>query len=143
MGPPSTGYFDRLMAMARGKIKIMTIAAELSGAAEFTAYAVSKGVTISIGHTLANAADLQAAVDAGERQLVTPPAARSHARNVCLLQVRACSPTSATACRMRSTATTTSVNAHPPRYVLLPLHARVVVAVISGQPLQIGARLRA
>ena len=67
MGPPSTEYFDRLCDMARGKIKIMTIAAELPGAAEFTAYAVSRGVTISIGHSLASGEDLQNAVAAGAR----------------------------------------------------------------------------
>ena len=65
MSPPSTEYFDRLLALARGKVAIMTIAAELPGAAEFTRYAVSKGVAISNGHSLASAEDLAAITEAG------------------------------------------------------------------------------
>ena len=41
MGPPCTLYFDRLLQLARGKVALMTIAAELPGAAEFTRHAVS------------------------------------------------------------------------------------------------------
>jgi N-acetylglucosamine-6-phosphate deacetylase len=65
MGPPDIEYFDRLLALARGKVAIMSIAAELPGAAEFTRHAVSKGVTISVGHSLATAEDLAAVAEAG------------------------------------------------------------------------------
>jgi N-acetylglucosamine-6-phosphate deacetylase len=67
MGPPSIDYFERLLALARGRISIMTIAAELPGAAEFTRHAVSRGVTISIGHSLASGDELSAAAAAGAR----------------------------------------------------------------------------
>eukprot|EP01047_Picozoa_sp_COSAG01_P112483 COSAG01_NODE_41236_length_454_cov_0.667606_1_plen_151_part_11 len=69
MGPPSIDYFERLLALARGRISIMTIAAELPGAAEFIRHAVSRGVTISIGHSLASGDELSTAAAAGARHM--------------------------------------------------------------------------
>ena len=56
---------DRWQALARGHLIVMTIAAERPGAAELTAHAVSKGLTISLGHHLARAEHIKACADAG------------------------------------------------------------------------------
>jgi N-acetylglucosamine-6-phosphate deacetylase len=47
----------------------VTIAAELEGAAEFTRHAASKGITVSVGHSLATAADLETVAEAGATML--------------------------------------------------------------------------
>ena len=51
---PDRGLFDRLMAAAEGKVRILTLAAELPGAAELTRHAVACGVTVSCGHQTAH-----------------------------------------------------------------------------------------
>jgi N-acetylglucosamine-6-phosphate deacetylase len=62
---PSIELFDRFQQAARGHISLLTIAPELSGAADLILYATSVGVRCSLGHTNAVAADAYAAVDAG------------------------------------------------------------------------------
>ncbi|GAC1428419.1 MAG: N-acetylglucosamine-6-phosphate deacetylase [Terriglobales bacterium] len=64
---PSLKMFDRLWQAARGKIRILTIAPELDGAAEVIAEAVRRGVCVSVGHSDANFDSARAAVDAGAR----------------------------------------------------------------------------
>ena len=62
---PSVEFFKKMQEWADGKIKILTIAAENEGAAELTKYAVSQGVTVSLGHHLATYDDLRKCADAG------------------------------------------------------------------------------
>jgi N-acetylglucosamine-6-phosphate deacetylase len=62
---PSIEFFKKMQEWADGQIKILTIAAENEGAAELTKYAVSQGVTVSLGHHLATYDDLRRCADAG------------------------------------------------------------------------------
>lgn len=63
--PPSTTLFDELYALAGGQIALLTLAPELSGALELIRYACGRGVTVSIGHTLADVAAIRGAIEAG------------------------------------------------------------------------------
>jgi N-acetylglucosamine-6-phosphate deacetylase len=56
---------DRWQALARGHIKLLTIAAEVDGAAALCAHAVSKGIAVSLGHMLATAEDIGRLAAAG------------------------------------------------------------------------------
>lgn len=51
---PSTARLDELNAMADGKIKILTIAAEREGAKALADYAHTLGIVVSLGHQLAS-----------------------------------------------------------------------------------------
>ena len=62
---PSLALFDELAGLAGGQIALLTLAPERPGALELIRHACAGGVTVSIGHTLAGAAAIQAAVDAG------------------------------------------------------------------------------
>ena len=62
---PSIEVFDRFQQAARGHIRLLTIAPELSGAIELIAYATSLGVHCSLGHTNALASEARAGIDAG------------------------------------------------------------------------------
>jgi N-acetylglucosamine-6-phosphate deacetylase len=62
---PDIEFFKKMQEWADGEIKILTIAAENEGAAELTKYAVSQGVTVSLGHHLAAYDDLRRCADAG------------------------------------------------------------------------------
>ena len=62
---PDIALFDRLFQAAEGHIRLMTLAPELPGAAEFAAHAVAKGVRISVGHSNATAAETHTAIAAG------------------------------------------------------------------------------
>ena len=62
---PSAERFDALQALARGHVKLVTIAAEIEGAAPFCRSLVERGVTVSLGHMLADAAQVRALADAG------------------------------------------------------------------------------
>ena len=62
---PTAEFFDKMMKWSRNNIKVITIAAESEGAAEFTKYAVSKGVVVSLGHHLATFEDVQRCAAAG------------------------------------------------------------------------------
>lgn len=63
--PPSIALFDRFRQAARGHIRLMTVAPELSGALELITYASALGVRISLGHSDATAAQTQAGIAAG------------------------------------------------------------------------------
>jgi len=63
--PPDIGLLDRLIDWARGKIKLLTIAAELAGAEELARHAVSKGIAVALGHQTAEEEDLRKLVRAG------------------------------------------------------------------------------
>ncbi|MGB9407377.1 MAG: N-acetylglucosamine-6-phosphate deacetylase [Terracidiphilus sp.] len=62
---PDIATFDRLFEAAEGRIRLMTLAPELPGAAELTAHATGRGVRVSLGHSNATAAETRAAIDAG------------------------------------------------------------------------------
>ena len=56
---------DTWQTLARGHIRLITIAAESEGAAELCAHAVRLGIAVSLGHQLAGAAEIGALADAG------------------------------------------------------------------------------
>jgi len=62
---PSLALFEELYALAGGQIVLLTLAPELPGAPNLIRHARAYGVTVSIGHTLADARAIQVAIDAG------------------------------------------------------------------------------
>jgi len=48
--PPDPALFDRLLEAAEGRVRLLTLAAELPGAAGLTRHAVGRGVTVACGH---------------------------------------------------------------------------------------------
>ena len=62
---PSIELFERFQQAARGHIRLMTIAPELSAATDLIAYATSLGVRCSLGHTNALASEARAGIEAG------------------------------------------------------------------------------
>ena len=63
---PNVAYLKRLSKLARGHIKLITLAPELPGAVELVGAARALGIAaVSLGHTLANKEDIERAVDAG------------------------------------------------------------------------------
>jgi N-acetylglucosamine-6-phosphate deacetylase len=62
---PDIAAFDRLFEAAEGRLRLMTLAPELPGAAELTAHATARGVRVSLGHSNATAAETRAAIGAG------------------------------------------------------------------------------
>lgn len=69
MCAPDLAAFRRLQAAASGRIRLVTIAPEWPGSAEFIAEVVSQGVVISLGHTNASEAQIDAAVRAGAKMV--------------------------------------------------------------------------
>ena len=65
MKAPDTREFDRLQTAAHGRIQLVTIAPELPGSAEFIRTVSDGCVAVSIGHSNASDADIDAAIDAG------------------------------------------------------------------------------
>ncbi|HUV40804.1 MAG TPA: hypothetical protein VMW23_03330 [Sedimentisphaerales bacterium] len=66
---PSIDFFDKLLDWADGKIKVLTIAAELDGADELARYAAEKKITVALGHQTAGEDDLDKLVLAGAKAL--------------------------------------------------------------------------
>jgi N-acetylglucosamine-6-phosphate deacetylase len=64
---PSAAMLDELYALAGGQVALLTLAPELPGALEVIHRARQLGVVVSIGHTLADAAAVRSAVQAGAR----------------------------------------------------------------------------
>jgi N-acetylglucosamine-6-phosphate deacetylase len=64
---PSIALFDRFWNAAEGKIRLMTIAPELPGAAELIAYATALDVRCSMGHSDAKVCEAEAGFLAGAR----------------------------------------------------------------------------
>ena len=65
MTPPDRAAFDRLQVAANGGIRLVTIAPELPGSAEYIAHVVASGVRVAIGHSNASDFDIDAAIAAG------------------------------------------------------------------------------
>ncbi|MFN0054283.1 MAG: N-acetylglucosamine-6-phosphate deacetylase [Planctomycetales bacterium] len=63
--PANWDEFSELQAISGNRIRLVTIAPESPGAAEFIARAVASGVRIAIGHTAATSAQIADAVSAG------------------------------------------------------------------------------
>ncbi len=66
---PDVALFDRLCAWSDGRLRLLTLAAELPGAAELARHAVAQGVAVSCGHQLAGPADLARLAEAGATAL--------------------------------------------------------------------------
>ena len=67
--PCSIDFLKEIIQLSENKVKLLTIAADSEGAAELTEFAVSKGITVSLGHHMANENDLQKLVEAGAKAL--------------------------------------------------------------------------
>ncbi|TGO05134.1 N-acetylglucosamine-6-phosphate deacetylase [Serinibacter arcticus] len=62
---PSVPELRRLVAAARGSLRMVTLAPELPGAQDAIRYLVGEGVTVAVGHTSCTAEQARAAFDAG------------------------------------------------------------------------------
>ncbi len=67
MGPPSLADFATLQRAAGGHIRLLTLAPEWPGSPAFIQALTQSGVHLSIGHSNASPADLDAAIAAGAR----------------------------------------------------------------------------
>jgi N-acetylglucosamine-6-phosphate deacetylase len=64
---PTLALFESLWQASRGQIRMITIAPELEGAIEVIAEAARRGVCVSLGHSDADFATTERAIDAGAR----------------------------------------------------------------------------
>ncbi len=62
---PSPALFDELYGLARGKVRLLTVAPERPGAETLIAHARETGVTVSVGHSLAEDEDVARAIASG------------------------------------------------------------------------------
>ncbi len=69
MSEPDINYLDELISLAEGKIKILTVAAELKGIEELIAHASKAEITVSCGHQMAMSSELERAAQAGARSI--------------------------------------------------------------------------
>jgi N-acetylglucosamine-6-phosphate deacetylase len=65
--PPSVQEFDRWQAACDGLVGLVTLSPHYPGSEEYISELVNRGVHVSIGHTHASAAQIDAAVQAGAR----------------------------------------------------------------------------
>ncbi|SEL00286.1 N-acetylglucosamine 6-phosphate deacetylase [Blastococcus sp. DSM 46786] len=66
---PAPAVVDRLLAAARGTLRLVTVAPELPGALDAVARLTAAGVTVAVGHTAAGMALTEQAFGAGARVL--------------------------------------------------------------------------
>jgi len=66
---PDVTYLQELIDLARGTVRLITIAADQEGAEELSRYATSHGVAVSLGHHMANEQDLERLVAVGAKAL--------------------------------------------------------------------------
>lgn len=62
---PDLHFFDQLIKWSDGKVKLLTIAAELDGSDKLCRHAAELGIKVSLGHQLAGETDLQKLVESG------------------------------------------------------------------------------
>lgn len=67
--PASVETFDKLWQAARGNVAVITIAPELENAQYLIREAAGRGVTVSLGHSDATAAQARAGIEAGGRHV--------------------------------------------------------------------------
>lgn len=67
MCAPTLPAFERLQRAAGGSIRLVTLAPEWTGSADFIAGLTGQGVHVAIGHSNANEAEIDAAIRAGAR----------------------------------------------------------------------------
>lgn len=67
--PPLIEYLEKFQDLADGNIKLLTIAAELSEADTLARYATDKGITVSLGHQVADYQDMKKLYDVGARSI--------------------------------------------------------------------------
>mgnify|MGYP006290170533 CR=1 FL=1 len=65
--PPSVDAFEHLQNLARGRIRILTLAPEVPGAMELIEYATGQGIVVGLAHTRAGEDVIARAVQAGAR----------------------------------------------------------------------------
>jgi N-acetylglucosamine-6-phosphate deacetylase len=65
MRPADMALFDRLNRAAGGRIRLVTLAAEVQGATDLIRHARARGVAVALGHTAADRATVAAAAEAG------------------------------------------------------------------------------
>ena len=65
LATPDRHRFDTWQRLARGGIRILTLAPEVEGATALIRHAASQGVVVSLGHHLADDASIARAVEAG------------------------------------------------------------------------------
>lgn len=63
--PPDWEEFESWLRLSEGRVRLVTLAPETEGAIDFIRRAKAAGLTVAIGHTQANAAEIQAAIVAG------------------------------------------------------------------------------
>ena len=63
--PPDAGLLEDLIRWSCGRLRLLTMAAEVPGAANLCQYAVSKGIRVSLGHQLATYEQIAALEAAG------------------------------------------------------------------------------
>ncbi|MBE5775364.1 MAG: N-acetylglucosamine-6-phosphate deacetylase [Clostridiales bacterium] len=65
---PDRAKLDRMIECGKGLLKLTTLAPEMEGSEDLIAYAVSRGLTVSMGHTNATYEQAVAAIRAGATQ---------------------------------------------------------------------------
>lgn len=63
--PPDVSVFERLAEAAQGQLRLMTVAAELTGAGKLITKAVGRDVTLALGHSMAGYQTAALAFSAG------------------------------------------------------------------------------
>jgi len=66
---PDMGLLAQLFDWADGRVRLLTLAAELPGAEHLARCAVERGIAVSVGHSLYTTADLDRLADAGATAL--------------------------------------------------------------------------
>ena len=67
--PPDRAFLEKLLDWAQGTVRLLTLAAELPGADAVARDAVSRGITVAVGHSWFTAADLDRLAVAGATAL--------------------------------------------------------------------------
>ena len=67
--PPDVAMLEELLGLGQGQVRLLTVAAEVPGVEALIHLARSRGVTVSIGHSLFSSADLTRVYAAGARAL--------------------------------------------------------------------------